>query len=802
MKIVKWLSAVDVDTKIINKTTDQEVLFEAYALSLFTDHALYCAEFTPSEAWAEMVVPTDSGREILQALDNAGHRFSRHVQLFTLFRLFYHRDLLIDHHTTDIEGILGLLRSIHAKAQAQWPYVFGNRLYNKFNDTYNKNQTDSLEAKDSHVLLSGTSQGVFQVGNIVSGPLGFLHSEEKRTLPPTLRLPLWHCSDPGCQARHSVRLEQHKNECWQALTTYIRYIVDTWGPPSEWHKPIFFIYRRDRWTNGRPYNDLPAVIGDCLIGPERTTLCLHALRSPHNRQLITALREANRSTGKPEEVASDLTPEEQHQLLLLLPDKDIIHMIDEIVCQREIRIPPSELRLSKTYAYGQSSDFESQFSSLGIRSTKHSALIELSALIWNTYEALRISDELLWRVRGHAGTTLRHSVVDFVRLHGPEAAVRELILPSRDVTKSIAESLTFSVRTNESEDLTCSRLLWKLGFNTARYEDEYVLLRDRIAKFRKQVLQMSPDPSEDERASVRSCGVNLFVSVEQFLENMLCYNVWLMASDHFTGTKFQYTKQDALITVGQALGMEIQSGDETIHWATDGTNTIGALLAYFNAFRTWLKGRSDADKSDVKRREADYPHYAKDTLLVFPFEHKQLWADTTPEIMAAYMDLLDKMAVQIAQSELTAVRNGLDHKREDNAFPSSDTMLACVSRLQQVVDMADSKRLLPKLYWCIKSEQDADGNVCDTFADYRGSTHSLWTPSPVCAAPKKMFITPYIIAPFDFLNQPNSIMIFLVSPKTEYREYWKDYPRRRIIPPENNTRDETGIGIENGNGEL
>ena len=95
------------------------------------------------------------------------------------------------------------------------------------------------------------------------------------------------------------------------------------------------------------------------------------------------------------------------------------------------------------------------------------------------------------------------------------------------------------------------RLLWKLGFTLARYEDDYQLLRNRIAEFREVVLHLPQQPNEDERARVRSVGVNLFVSVEQFLESLLCFNVWLLSSDHFTGTRFVFTRQDAVASVSR-----------------------------------------------------------------------------------------------------------------------------------------------------------------------------------------------------------------------------------------------------------
>lgn len=786
---MKWLSAAETEARI-EQLRQPELLFRIYSLSLFAGAAFYAADFVPSNDWCETVALSSAGKEFLSSLHKAGIKFSEPIEHFVLLRLFYHRDLFIDYENTDASRLLNLLKGIHKSGRGRWPYVFGNRLYHKFNDIYAGNRTETLDPESAEILLSDTPQGVFQVGTILSGPLGFVESAEQRTIPPTLQLPLWHCSDPGCQARHLVRLQKHRNESTKALTTFVRHLQDSFGLPSEWHRPLMWIYRRGKWPNGRPYFDLPAVLADCIIGRDREVLCLRALRSSHNMRLSAVIREAKNVEGSPEKITSALSPEEQHQLLLLLTDKDIVNLVDELVCRKEIRIPPSELRKPKTYAYGKVRDNDSQLSSLGMRSTGHPPIIELAALIWNAYTELGITNDLAWRVRGHIGTSLRHSVMNFIRSRGPKAGVKELILPSRDVTSHIGEYLKFQIFPEEDEDTTCSRLLWKFGFNLARYEDDYVILQNRIAEFRELVLQMPPQPNEGERARVRAIGVNLFVSAEQFLENMLCYNAWLLMSDHFTGTNFCFAEQEAQSAVLKVLGAEIKSGNESLKWNAERGNTLGVLLTYLQAFRNWLKERPNTDKSAIKRRPEDYPHYSIDTLWVFPFEHTQLWADAAPEVMALYADLFDKMCVQIAQADLPSIRNGLDHWRDENEFPGADKMLACVSRLQQVVDTADSKRLIPKLFWGVNQEQDDDGNICHTFADYRHVTVSIWDPSPVCAGSKKSFGVPYLIAPFDFLNQPNSTLIFLVSPRTEYREYWKNYPRRRVI------KQSVGCGVE------
>ena len=359
-----------------------------------------------------------------------GSRFLRPSSALHFFRIFYHRDLLIDYEKIDQCRVKHLLQQIHQSGKGRWLYVFGNSLYHKFNDTYDGNRTDSLDAELSESIVTGTSQGVFQVGNILSGPLGLIQSLEDRTIPPTLRLPLWHCSDTGCQARHFVRIQQHKNHCTACFKAYTRFFLDRFGSPGEWHGPLVWNNRAGKWPNGRPYYDLPAVIGDCILGTERQTLCTRALRSPHNTRLAAIVNETKSFRDRPEKVASYLSPEEQHQLLLVVPDRDLINLIDELVYCREIKIPPSELRRPKTYAYGRSRDTKSELSSLGLRSTGHPPVIELAASIWNTYKRLGAADDLSWRVRGHGGTSIRHSVMDFIRVHGLEATVRELILPS------------------------------------------------------------------------------------------------------------------------------------------------------------------------------------------------------------------------------------------------------------------------------------------------------------------------------------------------------------------------------------
>jgi hypothetical protein len=776
------LSREEIKERIKTKK-QRDKLFEVYALSLFVGRAFFSQDFEPSLQWGEDIKLTKSAEEYLENARNAGLKTNKVYEAFALFQLFYHHDLFIDFQNINTESILSLLNEMHRSGQVKWAYIFGNQLYHKFNDLNPSSETDSLIAEHSEELLDGTPQGVFQVGKYISGPLGFLKGKEERLLPPTLKMTLWHCSDPGCRATHQVSLLWFKSPFQTYKNSLIRYILDTFGPPSDWHKPLLLISREKKWIAGRPYSDLPSALGERIIGKERSSLMIRCLSSQHNKMLISTIKNSGKNLKSPSEVAEKLSPEEQHQLLLLIPDLDLIRFIDELIVNKEIKIPPSELRTHRSYAYGPPKDTYSQVSSLGISSIGHPPIVELGSIIWSTYESLNLVDELEWLLRGHKALTIRHSVIDYIRTHGPQKTTKDLIFSSRAVTGAIGERLNFQFFDKENEDITIKRLLWKFGFMLPRYEETYQIIKSRIEEFRTCVLKLGPELKEPEKAEIRSIGVNLFVAAESFLEDLICFNVWLLSSDHFTGTRFRYKKVDAQKAIIATLGEKIISGNEAFEWDVNGVNSLGTLLAYLQEYRNWVKNRPDAEKEPIVRKEKDFPHYAKDTVWIFPFKHTELWADISPEIMASYADILNEVCSQLGQAELASIRNGLDHKREDETFPSTDKMIVCMSRLKEAVELSDSKRLIPKLFWCVSGEMDGHGNTCYTFADYKGTTVSLWDPPFVLAGFKKSFGEPYLIAPFDFFCQPNTMLMFKITSKSEYSEYWKNYPRRRYIPP-------------------
>jgi hypothetical protein len=467
--------------------------------------------------------------------------------------------------------------------------------------------------------------------------------------------------------------------------------------------------------------------------------------------------------------------------LLLFSDAELICLIDDLVFSKLIDIPPSEVRIPKSL---NEKEWSTELSSLGIRSSLYPAIIGLHGEIWAAYKKLGILEDLRWRVRSSqpGEPSLRIALMDFIRSHGPAGAVKDLVLPSRDVTKALEADLWFKVEPQEKESESIAKILWKFGFTVARYGREQHILKQRTSDFKAAVLKLPSHPGEEDYAAVRSIGVNLFISVESLLQDVIAFNSWLLSSDHFSLTRFAYSKSDALIAVKRMLGDSIKSGGQTFTWDVGGHNALGTELVYLMALRDWLAGRPQADATTLLREETDFPHYWKGEFVDFPFRHSELWADCSPEMLAEYSRLVDELYQQASQADFAGVRNGIDHKREEGDFPSSDRMLGCASRLEQIADMVDHRSLIPKLIWPTKMEQDSFGNITFSYEDSSGIVSNFKGPTSVLGLSHQYRPDlPYIAAPLNLLGLPNSELRFTVNPKSEYSSYWADYPKRLLV---------------------
>ena len=229
----KWLSSEEVSIALGSSPPSK--LVRAHALRRVLLGGLMTPIFVIDHRWADAIQPTSDGIEMLELLETMGEEWGTESEsAFVLFRIFYDIDLLVDHKASDIDLARELISNSIADRTLILPHRFGRILYDRFNDIFRTSRTDHLKYETACELLDGQFQGVYQMGTIVTGPYGLLESASGRYSPPSLKVPLWHCSDTGCSALHSVRLLEYDQGCAGTVIRARQRLLEHHGPPSEW----------------------------------------------------------------------------------------------------------------------------------------------------------------------------------------------------------------------------------------------------------------------------------------------------------------------------------------------------------------------------------------------------------------------------------------------------------------------------------------------------------------------------------------------------------------------------------------
>ncbi len=317
--------------------------------------------------------------------------------------------------------------------------------------------------------------------------------------------------------------------------------------------------------------------------------------------------------------------------------------------------------------------------------------------------------------------------------------------------------------------------------------------RARLERFKEAALGYDPRLGEDAREPIRSAGVNLFVSSEEFLQRLISFNVWLLASDHFVESRFEYREKQTWSIVGDVLGKSLMANQQECQWRSDGDNTLGVLVRYMSESVEWMQKLSQQDRQPLLRSAKQLPHYASDSDVQFPFLHRELWADADPEELDRYIRDYKQTVQYLLQANLAYVRNSLDHKRDDKRFPSADEILASISRLREAIELADTLRFYPKTYWLYDISTNRFGAKKYLLLDYRGKELVVYGPPAATGLRRLSSSVPYVVAPTNFLGLPDSILAFSEKGDSEYADYWSGYPRRRTLPLQDD--DDEGMEI-------
>ncbi|MGE5567028.1 MAG: hypothetical protein ACM3YN_12870 [Parcubacteria group bacterium] len=777
----KTSSQVEEELRAYSPTT-LDNLEDLFGIRDVIDAAVPCASFNAPRGFREYIIPSSTGSELAALVEQAmGEQDPDNLALALLLK-FFHHDLLINPTLSDPKRAWAMLEAQILAGDIKLPYRFGRTLYDKFNDGQASSGAEHLTPDDVDRLLDGAEQGIYQVGRYVTGPLGVLESREKRYLPAFRRLPLWHCSDTGCRGTHHVSLLVHQNDVEDILEVLSDIAKSQFGPPSRWYSALIDLHRREVPSRGREYNNLALILSDAIPSPERNALLTRALGihgDALRREIVK--RRPDLKALNSDALAERLSEGAQVQLLLMLRDVELVQLIDSCIWAREIKIPPTEVRKSNENPPPVSSyDSNAELSMFGIRTEQDNPSLFLADLVWREYERVGQLSELAWRCQKGGATPNRSIVLEYMKVRGVRDVVRKLVLPSRPIALAIADRLHCDISSDAVEDELVNRILWKCGFNIPRFDSIYARLSAQLSLFREEVVRYRPHLSEDDRDAIRAKGVNVFVSLEKVIEEIVSYNVWALSSDHFVETRFAYRPSDALARVSEVLGSHIEVNGQRFVWKVEGGNVLGVLLLYARAAANWVIGLGAQDREVWARAPEDIPHFASEDREArrFGFWHRQLWADADQNELSEFAREFDNLVGQLEKSRLSEVRNGLDHYRDADKFPLTDLLIACESRISSALQFSDVNRFIPKLFWMERWETDSFGLSEATFTDASGRKVAVGRPASISGVPRMGFSHAVVIPFGNLLGGVNSDLFFRVVEDSTYSRLWANYPRR------------------------
>ena len=763
-----------------------ELFTTSFAVSYFLERGIVDDGYTPPQNLDKTIVLTESGNNLINKLKEESPDTSLSDLHLAVFIKFYHQDLFVDIYKSDIDYLKELLSNEITAKKIKFPWVYARDLYDRFFSMFDNN-TNSLSASETLKLIDGAPAGVFQLSDILIGPFGVLKSTVKRSLQPMRSAALWHCSDPSCNALHTVNFSSFSNKVSEAVSSAKKISSKNGLLKSEWYG--FFQEHVDGsdFYNDLRLNDLPWLIANSLSDNEIHLLTANVIDT-YSKKIRPLLPPENThkklfaSSG--EGIASGITKSESLQLILILSNEEIATSLETLIDNNDIHIPATE---SRTAIFSAESnnwyDVITELSSLGVRSLatrEPLGLIKLKRLIHTIYNTSDDISQLEWLLRRQNGENINEKLDDYLHSSDPDKILEYLIFSRHEYLQRAFSSLKYGnfsePHTLEQEDLLRNKILWKLGFDIRSYPENHNLFWKRLNILNESAKSYIDNESDPEKEVIRAAAVNFFVSLEEILAESLYFSIWVLFSDHYGETRYKYTPETARIFSTQYL-IEI-SNENDLHYDIDGKTTLYPLIRGFSLVSDLCSEISEFGDSICTRDKDLFPGYYSETDLdLFLFKHRILLLDLNPKDNSEILNVLTNVTTELEKSKVCDIRNRLQHRREK--FPKSKEILEACEAIKNTVNKLESTGLSPLVYNYSGMQEDKFGRKFITLRNYSGDTSTLRLPSQYRLCTLDTLKQPQIVVPSINIGDTSDKFRFIIQEQSEYTDIWEDYPMRK-----------------------
>lgn len=772
--------------------------FELMQLVDFLGESIIERDYSPSSELTAAICLNDRGSRAVRAVSielNASSRkqqparggqakkFTSEVHLMCLLELGNGQPL-IDLERTDPNAVASAISKEVQAGKIRHPYIFGGVLYRRACEIL-PDLVREISHQKTLDLLEGAPQGVFQVGQWVVGPEGLDRVAHERWMPPTVRVPLQHCSDLACNAVHFVRLSTAASAPINAYRENLqRYISKEFQEVWDWGDAFSLEFgETPGYYDEERFPALLPLIGDGLVdGEVRALLC--ELIEKGQAEFRSASPRGSRVKSVHDYVESLSIPG-CLQDILWFSDSDIVRALDRLVLSAppKIRVPGAEIRspvLAKAHGAGYFG-LTTEIGSRGVRSraSRDISTLRLDRLIRLRYAGDESTSDATWKLRGFDGATPREKIDSAVRRGDLLTLVDDLLLDTRGHALDVCGRVGLSSEFADRRDLA-SLVAWKLGFDSNEGGDAYEEFVQQDSRFGAEISSATRSFSlsgewggGDHIRSVRETSVSYFVSLERVLKESLAFTGWALLYDHYSDARpFMFDIEDALRFTVEWLERHGYAGDKidcqrpTLKPLMDGLFHLGKIL----------RGRADGVAAPFP--EDRRPEVAgKSELILFPFSSTTVFDSLTEESKRAVIEKIVEAGRSLLDSDICGHRNRNLHYRPQSLDVSN--LAKSVSTVSSTVRSMDEFGIIPAVYSLSEVRRSRWGRRSFRLSVRGRRSVEILSPTPYLTAPMPGLHEEQLLLPYAKVNEDGLVPRFVACTDSEYSRLWRDIPVRR-----------------------
>lgn len=696
---------------------------------------------------------------------------------FAIIKDGYTKDFHIELTEENLEIVKNTISELLQDKDIILPWVYGRELYDYYYENF-ETQEKSLDYNDSLTLTQSSHYGVYQIDHIIVSSLGIIDSKNYRSIFPKLNMNLYHCSDPSCPHFHNVSFSPHDS----AIFFEICDSLDSLTTDEDTISIDEYLVTIDDLNYYDEYNteSLPNLLFDSFSLDELKLILLHLLSKYQLRNFIPKFL----NKGSNDAIVEALNKSEILALILIEENNVIIECIEELLFNNELIINNIDIRVSNEPEYFGTHHSFLEFNNLGFRTKSYdltSPIKKLKNLIKHIYIETSYKDQLEWRLRNISnGSSIEDKLNIYLENSTPQDIVQNLIFSGPVQLKNTFQILPgyFTFPNDVDEEFhICNKIIWKLGFNIAPYSKNLKDIWRYVDLFKDDVFA-AKIYNENDKEKIRSSAVNVFVSLEQKLQESLCFITWILLSDHYLDTNFVYTYRKANLVMFDALNNFQYSEGEKLIIDKNGKNTLFPLITGFLCLSKICKVINDK-KEDYERSQNEFPSFhGKNTLSEFPFPYKPLLLNLQQKDLDQILQNLGRITSEFNKGNVLSIRNRLQHSRED--FPTQDEISQTINSIVDVLTLIEENNFYPTTYRKIQTNVDLYNRTKFTLENYKGKKYDFYDYSEVGGSKISLPSTHNII--FENIFYPNTRypLLFIYSEDSFYQNYWSNYPRKKL----------------------